>query len=253
MNKDNKILLSLIPYNEEATKLKLLKDNSSFKEIMRAIKYYGCNNIDDRIQDIKKYNTVFCDENNYPKRLQALKIPPMRLQSSKCFTIEDDYVIGLITSTINKQLSKSYLEEFALNMARVFIKSIVVDNFGIFLNNLALPNYTILSSGLENYNFSLSNTTILSAYEPKEKSSFKNKCSMYEVFSALCNSVVVFDSDKYLDINRICCSVLDCGRDLYLSRYCLDCNSKDHSLDLFLNGTPLISNIHDLDDFYYDK
>jgi hypothetical protein len=251
MNRDNKILLSLLPYDKEELKLKLLHDNASFKEVIRALKYFKVERIDERVRDIKKYNTVFCDERDYPRVLNYLRIPPMRLQSTASFLKQDNYMIGLV-SLGNKFSSDNYFEDFALNAARNDIKTMCMDNFGLSLNRFALPSFAILSSGLDINQSKLFYTTLLSAYEPKEMATIKSRNSMYDVFAMLCNSVVLFDVENLFNINKIVNSSLDCGTDLYLSRYNIHCNVNNKSLSLLFNGTPIVSSLCDIDGFEYD-
>jgi hypothetical protein len=258
MNRENKILLSLLPYDNEEFKLKMLQDGASFKEIMRALKYYRCDRIDERIDNINKYNTVFFNEREYPKFLGNLRIPPMRIQSTSGFPKDDEYKIGLVSSRITSFEGLKGLTDFILQSKRNNITLMSFGRSGNFFmedkfKEIGASRYSILSYGISDCYFSSDDSILLSTYEPKEKSNKSMKYSMYEVFGIICNAVVLFEINGEFDINKVVNSTLDCGGNLYLNRCGMHCNKNyNKALKLLLEGAPLISNLCDIDDFTYD-
>lgn len=128
MTRENKILLSLLPYSKESFKLKMLKDNASYKEIIGAINKCRCENIYQRLNDIKKYNTVFIDEISYPCLLKDLRIPPMRLQSNCSFEKLSKYSVGVGSSNIFYEEEYKKYYDFLLSLLRNNINIITYGN-----------------------------------------------------------------------------------------------------------------------------
>jgi hypothetical protein len=258
MKRENKVLLSLLPYNKEELKLEMLKDEASFKEIMRAMKYHRCENVDERIENINNYNTVFFGEKDYPKVLGNLKIPPMRIQSTSTFPDNEAYKIGLVSSKISLYEELNNFADLFLNVLRNNITIISIGCGGgsfveSWLKVTDARSYCLLSHGIDDFNSSSTNSIFLSTYEPNQKSNTSMRLSMYEVFGILCNAIIFFETTDKYEINNVINSILDCGGNLYLSRAGMNSNkSSSTSLRLLLEGCPIISNLCDIDGFTYD-
>lgn len=258
MTRDNKILLSLLPYENEELKLKMLRGCATYKEIMRAVKYYGCKNIDERIKDINNYNTVFYDEKKYPNALYNLAIPPLRIQSSSCFPMDNEKIFGLVTSRNTSYQSFNGIMNFVLELIKNKTSIMSIDSTSNIIGDeifkkKGLKKYSILSHGIDDCTIACNDSTLLSMYEPKEKENKSKRYSMYEVFGILCEAIVLFEINGIYGIDNLINSTLDNGGSIYLNRIGQKFTNKySKAFQLILAGAPIISNLGDIDDYIYD-
>jgi predicted Rossmann fold nucleotide-binding protein DprA/Smf involved in DNA uptake len=249
MKTENKILLSLLPYSVERKKLRMLKNNASYFEIMKEIKLHGLRNIDERISSIKEFNTCFVDEARYPSNLLNCDLPPMRLQSNGNFPINGRIKFGVVGSSDASQKIIKSLRTFVQAILKTDSEIVGTGN-GVIYKTVELcdgynrdRSFIFLGCGLmrvQHLRYDCS-STLLSPFEPFEVASKRNFLSMYEIFGSLCNSVIIFQCSNNDDIKRSVTPILDSGKGLYVHRdgVTLD-RGCEKSFSLYLEGCEMV-------------
>ena len=250
MKTDNKILLSLLPYSLEKQKLRMLKNNASYFEIMKEIKFHNIKNIDERISSIKEFNTCFADEKMYPSNLLNCDLPPLRLQSNGNFPINGRIKFGVIGAAgASKKLIKS-LQTFVQSIFKTDSEIVGTGNDAIYKTVEHCEGYNsgrsfiFLGCGLMRVQYLSRNcsSTLLSPFEPFEDASKRNILSMYEIFGSLCNSVIIFQCSNNDDIRRSVTPILDSGKGLYVHRDGVSIDkSCEKSFSLYLEGCEMVN------------
>ena len=255
MNCENKRLISLLPYSKEKIKIKMLKENYSYREIMKAHRLYRSENISGRLSALKKYNMCFIDERDYPKNLLNCNIPPFRLSSTGAFPSNNLMKFGIIGSRYAYNDVLSNLYDFSSSMAREDCE-IIGTGGGPFYYTLERAmeynggkSFVLSSSGIESSSFVIDNyySTILSIFEPNEKPSRENFSQMYEIFATLCDCVIMFQCSDLDDCRRSITPTLDSGKSLYIHKSCVnDRIGCEKSLSLYNEGCLSVSSFSDL-------
>ncbi|MBK5199952.1 MAG: DNA-processing protein DprA [Spirochaetaceae bacterium] len=255
MNCENKRLVSLLPYSVEKLKIKMLKENFSYREIMNTHRLYKSINISSRLSALKKFNMSFIDEMDYPKNLLNCDIPPFRLSSTAGFPNNEYMKFGIIGSRYAYNDVLTNLYNFSSSMAREDCE-IIGTGGGTFYYTLERAmeynggrSFVLSSSGINSLSFVKDNyySTILSIFEPNEKPTRKNFSQMYEIFATLCDCVIMFQCSDLDDCRRSITPTLDSGKSIYVHKSCVnDRIGCERSLSLYNDGCLAISNFNDL-------
>lgn len=255
MNCENKRLVSLLPYNMEKLKIKMLNQNYSYREIMNVHKLNNSINISTRLSALKKFNMTFIDENDYPKNLLNCNIPPFRLSSTSIFPNNMYMKFGIIGSRYAYNDVLTNLYNFSSSMA-VENCEIIGTGGGTFYYTLERAmeknkgkSFILSSSGINSLSFVKENyySTILSIFEPNENPTRKSFSQMYEIFAAMCDCVIMFQCSDLDDCRRSITPTLDSGKSIYVHRSCVnDRIGCERTLSLYNEGCTSVSNFYDI-------
>lgn len=254
MNYINKILLSLIPYQYEREKIRILKNNYNTKELLKIHAKLNTKNLEKRIEDLKKYNLCFIDDDYYPNKLKNLIIPPFRISSTGDFPINGRIKFSTIGSSYIYDDVKEALFSFALSIA-INKGELITSNYKMINEVLELAMrqsesryFVLLNCGLDyveknNLNYK----TLLSIFEPSEKVTPNSTIQMYEILSNLSDYYVVFQCSQSDECFKSINCALDGETKIFVHQSSVDGRKGcEACLSLYKSGCSMVSSFSQL-------